>query len=255
MVVGQPMHAGARPFATPEDAYRAFFRADSAQDAKAWANVMSYPHVRVSAHGSTAYFETPEAYASGASWTRRMATGWVRSVGIPPTRLHESADKVHLAGGWTRYNAKDEPILRNRVTYVLTRVDGAWGIQARFGTDSFAEGGQYDAAPAIDLVRGHLQALARRDFAAAASSCRHPFAEVGVARVDIFRAAADLENSFAAAAAPEAAGEIVAAQSGSDGVVVAATWDDANSDGVQAVFVVGRREGLWRIAGRSAMRR
>ena len=168
------MNTKKKIFAAPEDAYREFFRADSAQQAGAWAAVMSYPHVRVSARGTTAYYETPEAYASGASWTQREATGWVRSVGADTVRLHESADKVHLAGGWTRYNAQDEPILRNRVTYILTRVDGSWGIQARFGTDSFTEGERYDATPATELVGEHLQALARRDFRAGARLCRFP---------------------------------------------------------------------------------
>ena len=140
--------------ASPEDAYWAFFEADSAKDAEAWAGVMSYPHVRVSARGTASYYETPEAYASGASWESREATGWVRSRGIEPTRLHESADKVHLAAGWTRYNAADEPILSNRVTYILTRLDGSWGIQARFGVDSFTEGENTDesAAAAVDVV-------------------------------------------------------------------------------------------------------
>ncbi len=259
------MNPRTKTFAAPEDAYLEFFRADSAQDAKAWAAVMSYPHVRVSAPGSTAYFETPEAYAARASWTRRKATGWVRSAGIEPARLHESADKVHLAGGWTRYNSKDEPILRNRVTYVLTRVDGRWGIQARFGTDSFAEGERYDATPAIDLVGAYLQTLAHRDFAASAGLCRYPFTEVGIGRVDTYREAADLERRLAMSGEregpaprknePAAPGEIVAAQSGSDGVVAAATWNEANGDEVQAVFVVGRSEGRWRLAGRSAIRR
>ena len=248
------MNTESKSFAAPEDAYREFFRADSAQQAEAWAAVMSYPHVRVSARGNTAYYETPEAYAAGASWTAREATGWVRSVGVDTVRLHESADKVHLAGGWTRYNAQDEPILRNRVTYVLTRVEGSWGIQARFGTDSFTEGERYDTAPAIDLVGEYLQAMARRDFATSARSCRYPFIEVGIGRVDTYRDAAELENGLATFAAPKAVREIGAAQSGSDGVVVAASWDDVNGDEMEAVFVVGRPEGRWQIAGRSAMR-
>ena len=249
-----PMNTESKTFAAPEDAYREFFRADSAQQAEAWAAVMSYPHVRVSARGNTAYYETPEAYASGASWTAREATGWVRSVGADTVRLHESADKVHLAGGWTRYNAQDEPILRNRVTYILTRVAGSWGIQARFGTDSFTEGEHYDATPATELVGEYLQALARRDFRSSARLCRYPFTEVGIGRVDICPDAVELETAVAMFRAPKAVREIGAAQSGSDGVVVAASWDDENGDAVAAVFVVGRAEGRWQIAGRSAMR-
>ena len=88
---------------------------------------MSYPHTRVSARGSARYYQTPRDYAEGASWEAIEATGWVRTRGVEPVRLHESADKVHLAAGWTRYDAEDEPILSNRVTYILTRVEGILG--------------------------------------------------------------------------------------------------------------------------------
>ena len=104
-----------KTFEAPEDAYFEFFRADAAQDAEAWAAVMSYPHTRVSATGQSPYYNTPEDYAARASWKDRVATGWVRSVGVDPVRIHESADKVHLAGGWTRYNAQDEPSMRVRM--------------------------------------------------------------------------------------------------------------------------------------------
>ena len=243
-------------FAAPEDAYREFFRADSAKDAQAWAAVMSYPHVRVSAIAPPAFYETAEEYAARASWAKREATGWVRSVGVEPVRLHpapgvEPVDKVHLAGGWTRYNAQDEPILRNRVTYVLTRLDGSWGIQARFGTDSFVEGESYDAGPATQVVERHLQTLANGDCVAGAALCRYPFTDVGVGRVDTHHVAVDLE----AALAPDrglALGEITAAQSGSAGVVVAARWQQSGGEAL-AVFVVGRGDGDWRIAGRSVV--
>lgn len=251
------MNMAAKTFAAPEDAYREFFRADSAQDAKAWAAVMQYPHVRVSAIAQPAYYETPEEYAARASWTKREATGWVRSVGVEPERLHagrgaETAGKVHLAGGWTRYNAQDEPILRNRVTYVLTRIDGSWGIQARFGTDSFVEGETYDTAPATQAVAEHLRALARGAAEAAAALCRDPFTDVGIGRVHTHTNAAHLE----AALTPDAGltpGEITAAQSGSTGVVVAANWTPQSGGEAHAVFVVGRAGGFWRIAGRSVI--
>lgn len=244
-------------FAAPEDAYREFFRADSAKDAKAWAAVMSYPHVRVSATAPPAYYETAQEYAARASWAKREATGWVRSVGVDPVRVHpapgvESGDKVHLAGGWTRYNAQDEPILRNRVTYVLTRVDGSWGIQARFGTDSFAEGETYDATPATDAVRDHLQAVADGDFRTGAALCRYPFTDVGIGRVDTHRTADDLEAALALDRGVTLS-EVAAAQSGSTGVVVAARWTRSGGGEARAVFVVGRADDAWRIAGRSVI--
>lgn len=243
-------------FESPEDAYHQFFRADSAQDAEAWAAVMSYPHVRVSARGTGLYFETPAEYAAGASWSAREATGWVRSVGIEPVRVHESAGKVHLAGGWTRYNAGDEPILRNRVTYILTRVDGSWGIQARFGTDSFGEDGAVDASAPIGVVAEHLDRVAVGEFDAAGRSVSHPLVDVGIGRVDRYRDHAQVVEGLAAAAGrPRSVVGIHSVQAGTRGAVVAATWEATDGDRVQAVFLVGRLEGAWRLGGRSIIAR
>ena len=83
--------------------------------------------------------------ATEAGWERFEATGWVRTQGLEPRRVHETDDKVHLAGGWTRFRADDSPIISNRVLYVLTRLEQGWGIQARFGVDSFVEGADRSA--------------------------------------------------------------------------------------------------------------
>ena len=241
-------------FASPEGAYWEFFRADRAKDAEWWADVMSYPHVRVAAPTGSAYFETSEAYASNASWEAREATGWVLSRGVEPVRLHESADKVHLAGGWTRYNIDDEPILSNRVTYVLTRLDGRWGIQARFGTDSFDENENYEtaAATAVSVVERFHAALASGDFEACAGLCHYPLTEVGIGEVRQLEEAT-ARRRFATMTDRTEAKEIGAAQAGSRGVVVSVTASGQTGKTVNSVFLVGNREEQWLIAGISAI--
>ena len=112
--------------------YWEFFEADRKKDAVAWAKVNSYPHIRVAATGKIQQYSTESEYAQQASWEERETTGWVQTIGIEPKIIHESADRVHLAGGWTRYNAEHQPILSNRVVYVLSRQRLNWGIQARF---------------------------------------------------------------------------------------------------------------------------
>ncbi len=246
-------HETAR-FASPENAYWEFFRADRAKDAEWWADVMSYPHVRVAAPTGSACFETPEAYASNASWEAREATGWVLSRGVEPVRLHESADKVHLAGGWTRYNIDDEPILSNRVTYVLTRLDGRWGIQARFGTDSFDENENYEttAATAVSVVERFHAALGSGDFEACAGLCHYPLTEVGIGEVRQLEEAA-ARRRFATMTDRTEAKEIGAAQAGSRGVVVSVTASGQTGQTVNSVFLVGSREEQWLIAGISTI--
>ena len=237
-------------FQAAEDPYYEFFRADSAQDAQAWAAVMSYPHTRVSATGNSPYYQTPDDYAARASWAAREATGWVRSVGVDPVRIHESADKVHWAGGWTRYNAKDEPILRNRVTYIVTRLDGPWGIQARFGTDSFTEGEVLDSSVPLSVVAAHLENWAAGDIAAATQTLTYPFTNVGVGRVDRYANASEVADELHAEP-PETVDDIRPVREGRDGIVAAATWRSARGSSCQAVFLVARREAGWRMAGAS----
>ena len=231
-------------FDTPEDAYRGFFRADSAQNAPAWAAVMSYPHVRVSATGQTPWFDTAEEYAARADWTSRIATGWVRSEGVPPVRLHESANKVHLIGGWTRYNANDEPILANRVTYLLTKPGDSWGIQARFGVDSFGGDEEGGAAAATATVQRFAEARQAGDFDACAQMVRLPLILVGVGEVRRVETAAELGALLGGNERQGAVQEIRVVQKGSTGAVVAVA-----RDGGSAVMVLGKQDEDWQIAG------
>ena len=174
--------------------------------------------------------------------------------GIEPVRLHESDDKVHLAGGWTRFNADDEPILSNRVTYILTRIEGAWGIQARFGTDSFAEGESVDATGAVGVVERHLRDFVKGDLDAVVSAFEFPLVDVGIGRVVRHADAADVRSALVAAPAPVAIEDVSAAQTRRDGVVVAARWLAEQEVRTSAVFLVARRGDRWRIVGYSGMR-
>lgn len=240
-------------FSEPEDAYFEFFRADSAQEPMGWANVMSYPHVRVSARGRASLYPTRRDYADAADWTGREATGWVRSVGITPVRLHESERKVHLLGGWTRFNKDDEPILENRVTYILTKPEDSWGIQARFGTDSWP-GAADDAAGAeacAALARFCADLTAAPDQAAA--RCRYPLTVVEIGAV---RQPADAAEFVAAHSGNEAvdwtASDLKAVQAGSRGVVVSATLNGPSVG--NGLFLLGRMDQGWQLAGVSLIR-
>lgn len=243
-------------YESSEAAYEAFFTNFNSEDPEGWAGVMSYPHTRVSAGGGPlTLFETPEDYAREVRpWERFKEVGWVRTEGIPPVRIHESDDKVHLAGGWSRYNAAGEIYISNRVTSILTKVSGSWGIQARFGTDSFEEG--EDTGPsergALDAVTRHLDAWDAQDFARCGALGRYPITEVGVGRVDHFAHRPDYEAALASQDwSATAEREVNAHQVGKTGVNVSvtATLEDGRRE--QALFIVALRHDVWSIAGRS----
>lgn len=246
-------------FDTPEAAYFGFFEADAAQDGEAWAAVMSYPHVRIAASGEVLYFETARDYADDADWSSRVATGWVCTRGREPVRLHESSDRVLLLGGWTRFNAEDEPILWNRVTYILTRRGDSWGIQARFALGAYDGSGdeaQADLAAeaATGVVRRYYDALAKGDGDACAGTCRFPMVDVGVGHATRIESGIELAQQVSRLATQFVNLNITAVQSGPKGVNVAVTADYASGGGEQTIVVVGRASETWQIAGISRMR-
>ena len=237
-------------FEAPEDAYFEFFRADAAQDAEAWAAVMSYPHTRVSAAGRSPYYETPEDYAARASWTERVATGWVRSVGVDPVRIHESADKVHLAGGLDplqRRGRADPAQSRHLHPHPHRRFVGHPGA---LRTDSFTEGEEIDSSAPVGVVAAHLENWVAGDVAAATETLVYPFTDVGVGRVHRHVNASEVADSLYAEP-PRRVDDIQSVREGRQGIVAAATWQSEQGTAFRAVFLVARQEADWRIAAAS----
>ncbi len=240
-------------FDLPEDAYQGFFRADSAKNAPAWAAVMSYPHVRVSAPGGTVRYETPEAYAEAADWTSREATGWVRSEGVTPRRLHESTQKVHLLGGWTRFNAENNPILENRVTYILTKIEGSWGIQARFGVDSFMGYKVEETTAAVeDVAKEFVVHVGEGNLSACAKLCRLPLTVVHVGNVITATSETDIVELLQGYSGRGISLKRArAVQTGSNGAVVEVVTEFSDGEEEIGIVVVGKQQDRWSIAGTS----
>jgi|TARA_B110000263_G_scaffold210472_1_gene193016 hypothetical protein len=245
-------------FDSPEDAYLGFFAADASQIAEAWAAVMNYPHARVAASGVTDYFETPKAYGDAANvdWPSRVKTGWVRTRGRETTRLHDSATKVHLVGGWIRLNADDEPIRWNRVTYIATKPADSWGIQARFALGAYDGSDDHEAAEqaaevATSKVQQYYEALRNNDSSACAALCRYPLMDVGVGEVTQINDAATMAQHITLGQISNL--DISAAQAGPDGVNVAVTADYSDGRREQSILVVGHEGDSWQIAGISTM--
>ena len=46
--------------------------------------------------------------------------------------LQVGENKVHASGSWQRYTADGKPLAGSDITYIITRIDGRWGVQARF---------------------------------------------------------------------------------------------------------------------------
>ena len=124
------------PVASALEVYWRFFEGTNSRDPVRVVDALNYPHVRVGARGETGIVPDRETHAGKMTFDALLETGWDHTVGVEPEVLHESSDKVHLRGGWTRYDSDIKPIMTNAVTYIVTLVEGRWGFQSRFGTDS-----------------------------------------------------------------------------------------------------------------------
>ena len=258
--------------ATPTAAYWSFFETFNAKDPSGWAGAMSYPHVRVSAtrpptRGSgtsprtaSGVYATADDYASMAAtagWGRFEASGWVRTQGITPRVIYASADKVHLAGGWTRHRADDSEIISNRVLYVLSNTDEGWGIQARFGVDFHSRGENLEAQETAALAAlGRLMATLEPGEVEEWLTCFHyPLTLVGapgeVSVVDDADAMRAAYGDWAGQALPiNYTADVIAA--GQNGVTLSQSIKRGD-DSFHQAFLVAERDGDWKILAVSAI--
>lgn len=254
-------------YESPEAAYFAFLDTFNARDAAGWAGVNSWPHARVSAAAAdssvhwrppTRVFADAEEYLAEPLWAELEATGWARSASLPPTVVQASDVKVHLAGGWTRFDASDAAMAANRVVYVMTRTNEGWGIQAQLKTDSFADGVDFSAQQlaAVDAVESALGLLDAGEIDAYCEALIYPFTLVGPPGVIIV-----IESAAEMAAAMRSAGDdrLDAAPGSSQIVNCGASGANVSirveRDGAaqNALALVGLRENQWRMLAMSGI--
>ena len=104
----------------------------NAQDHKAHAKALNYPHIRL-ANGRFARIESEEQFAEGCvrNEPRLRAEGWHHTVIRSLDIVHESEDKVHIAITNDRCH-EDGTVYNSFDTFwIATLVDGHWGIQFR----------------------------------------------------------------------------------------------------------------------------
>ena len=106
-----------------------FMAALNCRDEPALNATLHFPHVRL-ASGRVTTWETPGTYRI-ADFLGRAGDGWHESRWDERTVIHAGPDKVHLAVVFSRWRADGSLIGRYRSIYIVTRLDGGWGIQAR----------------------------------------------------------------------------------------------------------------------------
>lgn len=109
----------------------AFLAAFNARDEAAWADTLSFPHVRM-ASGTVLVYPDREAFIAAMDLDAfAETTGWRRSTWDDMTIVQSSADKVHIRVRFSRFDENDELIASFDSLYIIEPADGRWGVRAR----------------------------------------------------------------------------------------------------------------------------
>ena len=108
-----------------------FMRVFNARDDEAMCRTFHYPHVRF-ASGAVRTYETYEDCVEQFDFARfGERFGWDHSRWDTRTAVQANPDKVHVLVVFSRFDADDELVAQFDSLYIVTRIDGRWGIRSR----------------------------------------------------------------------------------------------------------------------------
>lgn len=100
------------------------------RDAQAWAASLNYPHVRF-ASGNVTIWNSAEEFAARPPFDNLVNSGWDHSHWISREVSLLTLEKVHFNTVFQRFNSANEVIGTYESLYIVTKVNGHWGTQAR----------------------------------------------------------------------------------------------------------------------------
>jgi hypothetical protein len=106
-----------------------FMRAWNARDVAAFRATFNYPSVRI-ASGRVRLIEGPQSHPDDL-FERMAATGWHHSAWLRRNVIHSGDDKVHFDTRFGRYRDDGTTIGEYDSIYIVSKVDGHWGVQGR----------------------------------------------------------------------------------------------------------------------------
>jgi len=107
-----------------------FMTTFNACDPHAWAATLNYPHVRFASNEVRVYRTADEFAAENQDYPKRLAP-WHHSRWELMKPIQSGLDKVHFAVVFVRYDASGKEIGRFPSLYIVTLLNGHWGVQAR----------------------------------------------------------------------------------------------------------------------------
>ena len=107
-----------------------FMLAFNAQDPVSWARSLNYPHVRF-AGGTVTIWQSAAELSKTDAFERLAKIGWDHSHWLTRDVTMASTTKVHILTKFQRFDSHNIPIATYQSLYIVTKVDGHWGIQSR----------------------------------------------------------------------------------------------------------------------------
>jgi hypothetical protein len=102
----------------------------NAKNPKAWAATLNYPHVRFASGGVTVW-QNQSKFSDTLAFEQLAKIGWDHSHWLERKVTLASKNKVHISTVFQRFNRDNQPIGTYQSLYIVTRVNGHWGTQAR----------------------------------------------------------------------------------------------------------------------------
>ena len=113
-------------------AVETFMAALNAGDNKALLDTMHVPHVRISGDGVAVYATREDLEKNYLKeFAARAGESWHHTVLDWTQALHSSEDKVHVFIQWTRYDKDGGLLATHKSLWIMTKLHGRWGAQAR----------------------------------------------------------------------------------------------------------------------------
>lgn len=107
-----------------------FMAAFSAADVEAIRASFNFPHVRFHS-GKVTVFAAAADFNLDIFRATTDAREWSRSEWLERRVIHAGAEKVHFDTAFRRLRTDGSEIATYRSIYIVTRIDGHWGIQGR----------------------------------------------------------------------------------------------------------------------------
>jgi hypothetical protein len=236
----------------------------NSRDAAVWARSLHFPHVRPGP-GAFEMTRSPEEYVKGVNFEQTLKTGWHHSEWVLREVVQVGENKVHAWGSWQRYTADGKPLAGSDITYIITRIDGRWGVQARFAagvTGVTPDERRRSAAAAMAAVTTFFTAWNSHDADRLAATIHYPHVRIADGQVEIWRTAKEFTGGREAGRQrtwyQTRVDSTRVVQITAIGVNVLVSFSRLGRDGGvlskdEGVFLAVMRDGEWKIQARSTM--